>query len=589
MSFSLRTRRSARLLLVPAAFLACAPARSPAPAASAGVAERVPAEWRHSFDAAPAVGANGMVATDEELATRVGVDVLRAGGNAIDAAVATAFALAVTLPSAGNIGGGGFIVARMPDGTTAALDFRETAPGAATRNMYLGEDGEPTDASLIGHLASGVPGSVAGLWEAHRRFGTKAWSELVQPAIRLALDGFEVREGLARGIEGQARRFQRFEGSTALFLPGGEPIAAGSVWKNPELAATLTRIAERGPAGFYEGETADLIVAEMRRGGGLITHADLLAYQAKWRDPVEFSYGGHRVISMPPPSSGGMTIALMAGMLEPYRLASLGWHSVDGVHLTGEAMRRAFAVRNHYLGDPDFTNFPREMLLSDAHVEQLRSSIRLDRATPSAEVTPGLGTDREGTHTTHFSVVDGRGGAVALTTTINTGYGSGVVVSGAGFLLNNEMDDFAAKPGSPNGYGLVQSEANAIQPGKRMLSSMTPTIVLGSDGRPVLVTGASGGPRIISAVWQIMSNVIDFGMDANVAVSAPRVHHQHLPDVLSLESNGFAPDILEALRARGHELRTGGGVGVGASIARRGGAWHGMADPRASAGFALGY
>ena len=588
MSSILQTLRSARFILVPAALAACAaPAR--VPGASAEIAARVPAEWRHPIDVAPAVGSRGMVATDEELATRVGVDLLRSGGNAIDAAVATAFALAVTLPSAGNIGGGGFIVARMPDGTTAALDFREAAPGAATRDMYLDEQGEPTNASLIGHLASGVPGSVAGLWEAHRRFGSRPWAELVAPAIRLAGDGFVVREGLARAIAGQARRFREFEGSAALFLPGGEPLQAGTVWRNPDLAAVLTRIAERGPAGFYEGETADLIVAEMQRGGGIITHEDLRSYRAKWREPVEFTYGGHRVISMPPPSSGGITIAQIAGMLEPYRLGSLGWHSADAVHLTGEAMKRAFADRNHYLGDPDFVNIPRAMLLSDAHAEERRASIRLDRATPSGEVTPGLGADREGTHTTHFSVVDGQGGAVALTTTINTGYGSRVVVAGAGFLLNNEMDDFAAKPGSPNGYGLVQGESNAIQPGKRMLSSMTPTIVLGADGQPVLVTGASGGPRIISAVWQIVSNVVDYGMDANAAVSAPRVHHQHLPDLLSLESDGFPPEVVEALRARGHELRTGGGVGVGASIVRRAGAWHGMADPRASAGFALGY
>ena len=579
-----------RFLLLPAALAACAlPGRPPSSGASAEVAASVPADWRHPIDAAPAVGRNGMVATDEELATRVGIDVLRSGGTAVDAAVATAFALAVTLPSAGNIGGGGFIVVRMPDGTTAALDFREAAPAAATRNMYLDEQGEPTEGSLLGHLASGVPGSVAGLWEAHQRFGTKPWAELVEPAIRLAEDGFVVREGLARGIAGQARRFRQFEGSAALFLPNDEPIQAGSIWKNPDLAAVLKRIAERGPAGFYEGETADLIVAEMRRGGGIITHDDLRNYRAKWREPVEFTYAGHRVISMPPPSSGGITIALMAKMLEPYRLGSLDWHSADAVHLTGEAMKRAFADRNHYLGDPDFVNVPRAMLLSDAHIASRRASIRLGRATPSAEVTPGLGADREGTHTTHFSVVDGQGGAVALTTTINTGYGSRVVVSGAGFLLNNEMDDFAAKPGSPNGFGLVQGEANAIEPGKRMLSSMTPTIVLGPDGQPVLVTGASGGPRIISAVWQIVSNVVDYGMDVNAAVSAPRVHHQHLPDVLTLESDGFAPDLVVALRARGHEVRTGGGVGVGASIVRRAGAWHGMADPRASAGFALGY
>ena len=573
------------------ALSACsAPSGSPGTASPAsGIAAGIPADWRHPVDAPPAVGSNGMVATDEEHATRVGVDVLRSGGNAVDAAVATAFALAVTLPSAGNIGGGGFIVLRTADGTIDAIDFREMAPAAATRNMYLDEQGEPTDKSLVGHLAAGVPGSVAGLWEAHRRYGSKPWAELVRPAIRLAAEGFMVSPGLARAVRGQANRFREFEGSAALFLPGGEPLAEGSTWKNPDLAAVLTRIAERGPEGFYEGETADLIVAEMQRGGGIITHDDLKAYQAKWRTPVKLEYRGHTLISMPPPSSGGVTIALMAGILEPYQLNARPWHSADAVHLTAEAMRRAFAVRNHYLGDPDFVNVPIADLLSESHIAQLRASIKLDRATPSAEVTPGLGMDREGDHTTHFSVVDGKGGAVALTTTINTGYGSRVVVPGAGFLLNNEMDDFAAKPGAPNGYGLVQGESNAIQPHKRMLSSMTPTIVLDPSGAPLLVTGASGGPRIISAVWQIVSNVVDHDMDVNAAVSAPRVHHQHLPDQLSVEGDGFPEALLDALRARGHEVRAGGGVGVGASIVRRNGRWHGMADPRAGAGLAAGY
>ena len=587
--FALPRRASTLVSALALVLAACAPASSPATATPASGIAGIPSDWRHPIDAPPAVGSNGMVATDEEHATRVGVDVLRAGGNAVDAAVATAFALAVTLPSAGNIGGGGFIVLRMPDGTIDALDFREMAPGAATRDMYLDAAGEPTDKSLVGHLASGVPGSVSGLWEAHRRYGSRPWAELVQPAIRLAADGVPVSPDLARAVSGQANRFRQFEGSAALFLPNGQPLAAGTTWKNPDLAAVLTRIAEQGPEGFYEGATADLIVAEMQRGGGIITHEDLKAYQAKWRTPVKFEYGGHTIISMPPPSSGGLTIALMAGILEPYRLAARDWHSADAVHLTAEAMRRAFAVRNHYLGDPDFVSVPTADLLSESHIAQLRATIQLDRATPSAEVTPGLGMDREGDHTTHFSVVDGKGGAVALTTTINTGYGSRVVVSGAGFLLNNEMDDFAAKPGAPNGYGLVQGESNAIQPHKRMLSSMTPTIVLDRGGAPLLVTGASGGPRIISAVWQIVSNVVDHGMDANAAVSAPRVHHQHLPDRLSVEGDGFPEALLDALRARGHDVRAGGGVGVGASIVRRNGTWHGMADPRTSAGLALGY
>lgn len=532
-----------------------------------------------------------MVTSDAPLATQVGVEILKAGGNAVDAAIATAFALAVVYPEAGNIGGGGFLVARMADGETAALDFRETAPLAATRDMYLDENGELTDRSITGHLASGVPGAVAGLWEAHQRFGSMPWVELVAPAIRLARDGFIVDEDLAGSVVDEEDRLRRFPASAELFLPNGKPIEAGSHWRNPDLAAVLERIAEQGPAGFYEGETADLIVAEMERGGGIITHEDLKRYKAVWREPIEFDYRGFQVVSMPPPSSGGITIAMIANILEGYDLKALGWHSPEAIHLTAEAMRRAFADRNHYLGDPDFVEIPTVMLLSKEYAARRRAEISPNRATSSLDVAAGLmaGDGTESDHTTHFSVVDGEGNVVALTTTVNSLYGSAVTVAGAGFVLNNEMDDFAAKPGEPNQFGLVQGEANAIEPGKRMLSAMTPTIVVSPDGSPLLITGARGGPRIISAVTQILLNVADYGMDVAAAVNAPRIHHQHLPDALFYERNGLRQDEVKALEALGHTVRPFSGyIGNAPSILRQDGRWTGVADPR-QGGLAAGH
>ena len=578
-----------KLLWLSAVVLAaCTTAPSSAPAA-AQVAAQVPSSWPHALDVRATEAASALVATDAPLATEVGVQVLRAGGNAVDAAIATAFALAVVYPEAGNIGGGGFMVVRMADGTTAALDFREKAPLAATRDMYLDSAGKLTDRSLIGHLASGVPGSVMGLREAHGRFGTKPWAELIAPAIRLADEGFIVDDAVARSLGDAAPRLRRFDASAALFLPGGVPLAAGARWRNPDLAAVLRRIAARGPAGFYEGETADLIVAEMRRGGGIITHEDLIRYRAQWRDPVAFDYRGHRIISMPPASSGGITLAMIANIVEGYPLTRLGWHSPAALHVTAEAMRRAFADRNHFLGDPAFVRFPSDMLVSQAYADRLRATIDTTRATPSLDIRPGLGAPvPEPEHTTHFSVVDAHGNAVALTTTINELYGSAVTVAGAGFLLNDEMDDFAAKPGTPNLFGLVQGEANAIQPEKRMLSAMTPTIVLDRDGRVLMVTGARGGPRIITAVFQVISNVIDFGMDVATAVRTPRIHHQHLADVLYFERDGLSDDVLSALEARGHRVEARGPVGTAPTILRRVGVWTGVADPR-TGGAAAGY
>ncbi len=580
-----------------AALAACAPAGTRAPADSlpstpplATVDAAIPADWSFGLASARVTTAsNAMVVTDAPIATDVGVDVLKAGGNAIDAAVATAFALAVVYPEAGNVGGGGFIVAHFANGTAASLDFREEAPGRASRDMFLDGAGEVTDASVIGHRASGVPGAVAGLWAAHQRFGSKPWASLIAPAIALAQDGFAVDAELAGSVRDAEPRLKQFSASAALFLPNGQPLVQGSMFRNPDLAAVLRRISERGPAGFYAGETADLIVAEMQRGGGLISHADLKNYRAKWRDPVQFEYRGRRVISMPPASSGGLTLGLIANQLEGYPLREMGWHSTASLHVTAEAMRRAFADRNEFLGDPDFVRVPAARLTSQRYADSLRATIDIDRATASAAVRPGLGVAAEGNHTTHFSIVDAMGNAVAMTTTINDLYGSAVTIAGAGIVMNDEMDDFTSKPGAPNMYGLVQGAANAIVPGKRMLSAMTPTIVLDTDGSPLLITGARGGPRIITAVAQVLINVIDYGFDIGMAVYAPRIHHQHLPDALTFEPRGLTDAQIQALRALGHtvEQRTGY-VGTAPSILRRNGVWTAIPDPR-TGGTAKGY
>ena len=555
------------------------------------MATTLPATWRFDALVPPATGKNGMVVTDAAEATRVGSELLRAGGNAVDAAVAAAFALAVVYPEAGNIGGGGFMIVHDAGGTVAALDFREMAPGLATRDMFLDENGEVTDRSVTGHLASGVPGTVAGLWEAHRRFGRMSWADVVAPAIRLAAEGFAVDARFAASVRAEQHRLQRFPASAALFLPNDQPPVAGEIWRNPELGAVLQRVAERGPAGFYDGETADLIVAEMRRGGGLITHDDLAGYRAVWREPLTFTYRGHTIVSMPPPSSGGVTLALIANQLQGFELARLGWSSVTTLHLMTEAMRRAFADRNAWLGDPDFAPIPTARLASAEHAAARRASIALDHATSSQSVTPvgTPGAAGEGNNTTHVVVADSSGTVVSLTTTVNGLYGSAVTVAGAGFVLNNEMDDFTARPGTPNMFGLVQGEANAIEPGKRMLSAMTPTIVLAPDGRPVVATGARGGPRIISAVFQVLSNLIDHGMDPSTAVVAPRIHHHHLPDILYFERGGLPDEAILELTRMGHDVRQyGGTIGHAPTIVRGAGVWLGVVDPRLG-GAAEGY
>ncbi|HUP90209.1 MAG TPA: gamma-glutamyltransferase [Longimicrobiales bacterium] len=533
-------------------------------------------------------GQHGMVATDAALATEVGVRVLQDGGNAADATIATAFAMAVVYPEAGNIGGGGFIVAHFADGSNTTIDFREVAPLQATRDMYVGADGKVTRKSLTGHLASGVPGAVAGLYEFHRKHGSKPWRELLQPAIKLAREGFVVDEHLHKRIADD-KRLKDFPGSAALLLPNGAPLTIGSTWKNPDLANVLQRVADRGRDGFYKGETADLIVAEMKRGGGLISHEDLANYQAKWRAPIEFDYRGHRIVAMAPASSGGITVAIMAGILDGFNLKALGPHSVERYHLIAEASRRAFADRNALLGDPDFIKVPQTELLSKEYLAKLRAGISRERATPSKEVRPSLAQSQEGAHTTHLSFVDSKGNTVAFTTTLNELHGSAVTVTGGGFLLNDEMDDFTAKVGAANMFGLVQGPNNSIAPGKRMLSAMTPTIVLNTDGSTLLVTGARGGPRIISAVFQIISNVLDHGMSFPQALTEKRIHMQHLPDSLYHESDAFDAETTRRLEAMGHHVtKRAGSIGSATAILRVAGGWVGMADPR-SGGLAAGY
>jgi gamma-glutamyltranspeptidase / glutathione hydrolase len=565
------------------------PARVETAAIAVPAGPRFPDGWPYVWNAPGATAEKGMVVSDAKLATEVGRDILASGGNAVDAAVATAFALAVVLPTAGNIGGGGFMVARV-GGAPYALDFREVAPLGAKHDMYLGADGKPNGASHDGYRASGVPGSVAGLWEAYQKLGSKkkTWAELIAPAIRLASEGFEVSEGLAGDI---ARHdgMKKYAGSAALFYPSGSPVAKGSVWKDPDLAATLKRIADGGPKGFYEGKTADLLVAEMKRGDGLITRADLKAYKAKWRTPVEFDYRGHHVISMPPPSSGGVTLAMIAHILDGYDLAKEGWHTPRSLHLTFEAMRRAFLARNAKLGDPDFVHNPVETLLSEDWAKSQRASIQEDRATPTKELAPSLASQEEGLQTTHFAVVDGEGNAAGITTTLNWWFGSGVTVSGAGFVLNNEMDDFATVPGQANGFGLVQGEPNAVAPGKRMLSSMAPTVVLGKDGALELVLGAAGGPTIITSVFEILSNVVDFGLEVTTAVNAPRFHQQDFPDVVMFEKGGLGPGLSGPLSSMGYAFKERPHIADSPAIGRSGDHFVGAAEPRRGGGLGAGF
>ena len=545
------------------------------PAPASGIA----ADWKFTGRSRVTEGPRAMVVSGSGIASDVGRTILRQGGGAVDAAVAVGFALAVVHPEAGNIGGGGFMVIRRRDGTVQTLDYRETAPARATRDMYLDAQGNPTELSVTGHLSAGVPGSVAGLVEAHRRYGRLPLAAVVQPAIDLARDGFLVDEYRSESIRDDSTRLAGFPASRASFLPGGAPPPPGTTLRQPDLARTLEAIRDHGADGFYRGPVADLIVAEMARGGGLISLDDLARYRAIWRDPISIDYRGYTIYSMPPASSGGVTMGEILNIMEGYApLPPFG--SPRLIHLEAEAMRRAFTDRNTLLGDPAFVRNPTDRLLSKAYAASLRKEIG-PRASPTPVFTPGA---RTGSSTTHYSVVDAEGDAVSCTTTLNNGYGSAVTVAGAGFLLNDEMDDFTSAPGKPNMYGLVQGEANAIAPGKRMLSAMTPSIVLDPAGRLLMVVGTPGGPRIITMVYHVISNVIDHHMPLPDAVSAPRMHHQGLPDSLEIERGAFPPATLDSLRARGHAVRVGGYWGDVEAIIRTPDGWQGVSDPRRGGG-----
>ncbi len=537
----------------------------------------------------PVVAEHGMVATDHRLASEAGLRMLRQGGNAVDAAVAIGFALAVVLPSAGNLGGGGFMVIHeAASGRDIAVDFREMAPAAARADMYLDAQGAVVpQRSLYTHLAVGVPGTVAGLAHALARHGTLPLPVVMAPAIRLARQGFPVSVDLARMLEAQRERLGAWPAARAIFFRAGRPLAAGERLVQKDLARSLTLIARQGPRAFYQGDIGHRIAAEMAHRGGLITLADLGRYRVVERAPVVGSYRGYQIVSMPPPSSGGTHIVQMLNLLERFPLAEYGAGSARTLHLQAEAMKLAYADRAEWLGDPDFGRVPVAGLTSRAYADQLARGIDPDRARPAAEIRPGRPQAYESEQTTHYSVADRHGNAVATTYTLNLAFGSGIVAAGTGILLNNEMDDFVAKPGVPNAFGLVGGAANAIAPGKRPLSSMSPTIVL-KDGRPWLVTGSPGGSHIITATLQTLIDSIDFAMNPAEAAAAPRVHHQWTPDELRVEK-GISPDTLELLRQRGHRVVIGPPMGRIQTIRIDGGGFQGYSDPRSPDAATLGY
>jgi gamma-glutamyltranspeptidase/glutathione hydrolase len=539
-----------------------------------------------------------MVASNSRLASEAGTEILRAGGNAVDAAVAVGFALTVSLPEAGNIGGGGYMVIRLADGRTAAIDYREAAPAAASRDMYIDSTGVLTKAGVVGRAASGVPGAVAGLTAALARYGTMPLEKVMAPAIRMAADGIIVDNALAASVAGKAALIRQFAGSD-IFLPGGQAVVTGARLRQPDLAETLRTIAHDGARGFYRGRVAQQIVAEMERdcpatitgrqraarACGIITARDLEQYQPVWREPLRTTYRGYTLLSMPPSSSGGITLGESLNILEPFpSLPRFG--TAQYFHLVASAFQRAFVDRNAKLGDPAFITVPIAQLTSKEYALQLQKSIVLDRHTPTATLAS---LANEGTETTHYSVVDAHGNAVATTTTLNSLYGSGVLIRGAGFFMNNEMDDFTSQPGKPNQFGLVQGESNAIAPGKRMLSAMSPTIVLDSRGNLLLVLGARGGPRIITSTAQVILNVIDNRMTLADALSAPRIHHQALPDTLKYDPEGLDAATISRLNEMGYATaRQGIGEAKVTAIMRVRGGYVGMDDPR-SAGAAVGY
>lgn len=523
---------------------------------------------------------NGVVVCAYPDAAQVGLNILKKGGNAVDAAVAVQFALAVVYPDAGNIGGGGFMVYRSGTGETNTLDFREKAPAGASTNMYLDSAGNVVpDMSLATHQASGVPGSVDGMVAAHAKYGKLKWADLLQPAINLARDGFKLTKKLADALNQNQADFKKLNPGKNYFVKN-TPYKEGDILVQEDLAKTLEQIRDKGRAGFYDGTVADELVAEMKRGNGLISKADLANYHSVWRKPVIGNYKGYKIITMPPPSSGGIALLQLLKSVEGYPLKRYGFNSDSTIQVVVEAERRVYADRSKYLGDPDFYKVPVDSLLKESYIKQRMQSFNRTAATPSSAILPGSFAGYESDQTTHFSIVDRDGNAVSITTTLNGGFGSKIVVNGAGFLLNNEMDDFSAKPGVPNMYGLVGGKANAIQPGKRMLSSMTPTIVE-KDGKLFMVVGTPGGSTIITSVFQTILNVIEFNKGMQSAVSAKRFHHQWLPDEVYVEKDAIDSLAQTRLRQKGYKITPRGAIGrVDAILYTQWGYYEGGADPR---------
>jgi len=544
-------------------------------------------------------GTKGMISTSHPLASKAGLDMLKMGGNAIDAAAAVSFVISVVRPQSTGLGGGGFMLYfDKQKSNTEVYDFRERAPFKASRDMYIDSKGKPIDftykghiisnASVNGHLAVGTPGLVAGVVESHAKHGKLSLAQVIQPAIDIAKNGFEVYARLAEAIESKRYVLDKFEASKKIFLPKGVPLKVGDTLVQKDLAWTLEQIKQHGKDGFYKGKVANKIVAEMKRGGGLIRKNDLLAYRTKMHQPVTGTYRGYKVLSMPPPSSGGIHIVEILNILEGYNLEMMGHNTPESVHVITEAMRRAFADRAKYLGDPEFVKVPQKGLVSKKYAEKLRSSINLNKATSSKEIGAGDPLAYESRSTTHFSIVDQWGNAVSSTQTINYTFGSCVVAAGTGIMLNDEMDDFSKKPGVPNVFGLVGSKANAIAARKTMLSSMSPTLVFDKNNELMLVVGSPGGPKIISATLQTIVNTIDYHMPLSDAVHAFRFHHQWLPDQLYYEENGLSYDIINSLKKMGHSLKPTDAMGSVQAIERVGKEWIGVSDTRRE-GYPLGY
>ncbi|WP_459204402.1 gamma-glutamyltransferase (plasmid) [Ralstonia pseudosolanacearum] len=552
----------------------------------------------YAASVAPVAAENGMVVAAQHLATRVGVDVLKRGGNAVDAAVAVGYALAVVYPAAGNLGGGGFMTIQLADGRKTFLDFREVAPKGATANMYLDKDGNVIKGlSTKGHLAVGVPGTVSGMEYAREKYGTRSRAELIAPAIRLADKGFALDQGDVDMLLTSTKDFHEDPASGAIFLNKGQPYQVGQKLVQRDLARTLHAISVKGTDGFYKGWVGKAIVASSQAGKGLITQEDLDGYKTRELAPVECDYRGYHVVSAPPPSSGGVVICEMLNILEGYPLKDLGYHSAQAVHYQIEAMRHAYVDRNSYLGDPDFVKNPLDRLLDKHYAEKIRAVIDPKRAGVSKDIKPGV-EPHEGSNTTHYSIADRYGNAVSVTYTLNDWFGAKVTAAKTGVILNDEMDDFTAKVGVPNLYGLVQGEANAIAPGKRPLSSMSPTIVT-RDGKPVMVVGTPGGSRIITAVLQTMLNAIDYGMNVQEAVDMPRFHQQWLPDLTNVENYTLSPDTRQILEGMGHKfgppqpanhlaaIIVGAPSLEGKPVGKN--RFYGANDPRRNTGLAAGY